>query len=155
MRWTVRRSRPASPAPPAPPAAATSVASVPPTAVPSVHVEQAPLGCRVVLVGSSWGLSALAEHLPSSWSVVQVDEVGDITVADLVVLTRPTAGKIAAVRARQPESGVLALAHPAAEVDTVVDLLQHGATACVRTSEVALVAAHLVACARRYALSAG
>lgn len=140
MRWTVRRSRSASP----PPAAATLV-----------HREPAPLGCSVVVVGSSRGLSRLAEHLPASWSVTVADEVGDITVADLVVLTCPTPGKIAAVKARLPEAGVLALAHPAADVGTVVDLLQHGATACVRSTEVALVAAHLVGCARRYALGAG
>jgi hypothetical protein len=107
------------------------------------------------VVGSSWGLSTLAEHLPVSWTVDLIDEVGDLTVADLVVLTAPTPGKIAAVRARQPEAGILALAHPAADVDTVVELLQHGATACLRSTEVALVAAHLVACSRRFAVGVG
>jgi hypothetical protein len=150
MRWTVRRHGPTSTTPTHPEPGSAAV-----PAVTLLHREPAPLGCRVVVVGSSWGLTSLSQHLPASWSVESVDEVGDLTVADLVVLTAPTAGKIAAIAARQPEAGVLALAHPSAEVDTVVGLLQHGATACVRTADVGLVAAHLIACARRYALGAG
>lgn len=110
----------------------------------------APEACRVVVVGSSGGLRTLPQHLPASWSLAWVDEVGDLTVADLVVLTQPTDGKIGSVRARQPDASVIVLAHPAAGVDAVVGLLAAGATACVRSADPALVAAHLVACARRY-----
>jgi hypothetical protein len=114
-----------------------------------------PEHCRVAVLGSSGGLRILAAHLPVSWAVEFLEEVGDLSVADLVVLTQPTAGKIASVQVRQPEASVLALAHPAARVDTVVDLLAAGATACVRAGDPALVAAHLLACARRYAVPIG
>lgn len=114
-----------------------------------------PVGCRVVVVGPVGMLRSLAAALPPTWAVEHVDEVGDLTVADLVVLAAPTPGKVAAVLARQPDASVLALTHPAASVDAVVELLGSGAAACVRTVEPELVAAHLVACARRYPLGAG
>jgi hypothetical protein len=108
-----------------------------------------PVGCRVVLVGLVGTLRSLPAALPPTWSVDALDEIGDLTVADLVVLTEPTTGKIASVRARQPGAAVVALTHPDARVDQVVELLQAGATACVRSGEPGLVAAHLIACARR------
>jgi hypothetical protein len=112
-------------------------------------------GCRVVVVGPAGMLQSLPDALPPTWTVEQVDEVGDLTWADLVVLTAPTPGKVAAVLVRQPDAAVIALARPDAAVDAVVELLSSGATACVRTAEVELVAAHLVACARRRSVAAG
>ncbi len=163
MRWTPRRTtRTASSG-----TSAVAVIEAPTTGTgtgpgpaPGVEPEEplppdVPVGCRVVLVGSfGWGsagtLRGLTDDLPSSWSVTEVDEIGDITVADLVVLTQPTSGKVASVLARQPDASVVALAHPTARVDLVVELLQAGATACVRSGDPGLVAAHLVACSRRY-----
>src|SRR4051794_36043294 len=95
----------------------------------------APGGCRVAVVGPRGTLVGLPYRLPSSWETEFLDEPGDLTVADLVVLTNPTPGKIAAVQARQPDASVVVLAHPTARVDTVVELLQAGATACVRSAD--------------------
>jgi hypothetical protein len=117
---------------------------------PIAYPADTPFGVAVVVVGAAGALTRLADNLPESWTVDVVDEVGDVTVADLVVLVQPTAGKVASLLARQPEASVIALAHPVARVDTVVELLQAGATACVRSADAQLVAAHLVACARRY-----
>src|SRR3954465_9120658 len=64
---------------------------------PDIAPADVPLGCRVVLVGLAGPLRSLPADLPGSWSVTTVDEIGDLTVADLVVLTQPTAGKIASV----------------------------------------------------------
>lgn len=118
------------------------------------HPADVPVGCRVVVLGPAGSLQALSAALPTSWSLEHVDEVGDLTVADLVVVVSPTPGKVAAILARQPDASVVALTHPAARADAVVELLQSGATACVRSSEPDLVAAHLVACARRYSVGA-
>ena len=105
MRWTPHRTTRRAPAvdvvePPLP----TPVPAPAPDLPPDV-----PVGCRVVLVGLVGVLRALPADLPSSWSVSTVDEIGDITVADLVVLTQPTIGKIASVLARQPDASVVAL----------------------------------------------
>jgi len=109
-----------------------------------------PDGCRVVVVGPVATLRSLAAAVPGSWSVTAVDEVGDLTVADLVVLTQPTVGKVNSTLARQPDASVLALVAPTTRVDLVVELLQAGAAACVRSGDPGLVAAHLLACSRRY-----
>jgi hypothetical protein len=126
----------------------------PEEAVAHPHLDGVPDGCRVAVVGGTGLLRSLTAALPGTWTVSHLAEVGDLTVADLVVLTAPTPGKIASVLVRQPDAAVVALAHPAARVDAVVELLASGATACVRTSEAGLVAAHLIACARRYSVGA-
>jgi hypothetical protein len=118
------------------------------------HLSDVPVGCRVVVLGPARSLGSLATALPPSWTVEHVDEVGDLTVADLVIVAAATPGKVAAVLARQPDASVVALVHPDAGVDAVVELLHSGATACVRSAEADLVAAHLVACARRYPVGA-
>jgi hypothetical protein len=125
-----------------------------PEAVTLRHVVEAPQGCHVAVLGAGGSLRSLPAALSESWQIDYVDEVGDLTVADLVVLVSPTPDKIASVLARQPDASVVALAHPTARVDTVVELLHSGATACVRSGEPDLVAAHLVACARRYSVGA-
>jgi hypothetical protein len=113
-----------------------------------------PPGCFVVVIGPPGQLRRLSRNLPASWNVEFVDEVDELPSADLVVLVRPTPGTVAAVHVRQPEAAVVALAHPSTRAETVVELLQAGATACVRSGEPELVAAHLLACARRHAVPA-
>jgi hypothetical protein len=174
MRWTSRIRHPRSVRPgvglldAAAPAIATPAddadsASVDPAhgstapaheAMTLQHLSDVPVGCRVVVLGPPGALRSLPGALPPSWTVDHADEVGDLTVADLVVVTAPTPGKVAAIQARQPDASIVAIAHPAARVDAVVELLAGGATACVRTTEADLVAAHLIACARRYSVGA-
>ncbi|HSP39101.1 MAG TPA: hypothetical protein VLR26_15265 [Frankiaceae bacterium] len=163
MRWTPRihhhaTSASSTPTPrpdavPTPQPDATEVPK-PAEAVTLLQVTDVPEGCRIAVLGPPGTLRSLDAALPTSWTIDRLEEVADLPAADLIVVTSPTPDAIAAVRARQPDASIVALAQPAAGVDAVVELLQGGATACVRSAETGLVAAHLVACARRYAVGA-
>ncbi|GAA3393387.1 hypothetical protein [Cryptosporangium minutisporangium] len=108
---------------------------------------------RVTVVGAPDSLAALAEELPVHWRLesTTLAEVGD---TDLLVISRATGGRIRAAVRQHPGTPVVGVLDSCAPAEQVVEVLEAGADACVRSGLPALVGSHLRACHRRRVLAA-
>jgi DNA-binding NarL/FixJ family response regulator len=108
---------------------------------------------HVTVVGSASSLTALEAQLPRHWTVrrVAIDQVGD---TDLLVIDGATGGRVLAAVRQHPGTPVVGVVDSYATTDQVVDVLEAGADACVRSGQPALVSSHLRACQRRRAIAA-
>lgn len=112
-------------------------------------------GTAVVLtiVGPPGSLAALAAQLPEHWTVRgTADDDGSDT--DLLVITSATSDRISAAVHRHPHVPVVGIVDTLASVEQVVEVLEAGADACVRSGQPALVSSHLRACHRRRMVAA-
>ncbi|MFI5955034.1 hypothetical protein [Cryptosporangium sp. NPDC051539] len=102
----------------------------------------------VTVVGAPGSLNALAEQLPAHWIVrsAALEDVGD---TDLLVIGRATGHRVAAAVRQHPGTPVVGLLDSYAPAEQVVEVLEAGADACVRSGQPALVGSHLRACHRR------
>jgi len=91
-------------------------------------------------------LTDLAAHLPSDWRIVH----GDADGAHIVIMDEPGPRAVTAACLRHPAAAVIAVLGPYSSHEEVVDALDAGADACVRTHNAAIIAAHAEACRRRF-----
>ncbi|GAA2622320.1 hypothetical protein GCM10010399_61930 [Dactylosporangium fulvum] len=75
----------------------------------------------------------------------------DVPEPDIVVLDAPAAKTVTAACLRHPAAAIVAVLDPYSDHQDVVDVLEAGADACVRSSTSAVIAAHVEACRRRQA----
>ncbi|MFG1921401.1 hypothetical protein [Cryptosporangium sp. NPDC048952] len=107
----------------------------------------------VTVVGASGSLAALAEQLPAHWRAQSAD-LEDIDHTDLLVIGGANGGRIRAAVRQHPGTPVVGVVDTYATADQVVEVLEAGADACVRSGLPTLVSSHLRACYRRRALAA-
>jgi hypothetical protein len=107
----------------------------------------------VTVVGPAGSLAALAEHLPADWAVRPATP-GQPSRTDVLVIAAATGLRIAEAVQRNPGIPVVGIVDALAPAETVVDVLEAGADACVRSGQPALVGSHLRACYRRRTLAA-
>ncbi|GAA0743328.1 response regulator transcription factor [Dactylosporangium roseum] len=130
----------------------------------------------VLLVTGGSRFGDLARHLPRDWRVVRCRQLptgeernlhgsgssgsglhgadaraADVPEPDVVVLDAPGAKAVTAACLRHPAAAIVAVLDPYSDHQDVVDVLEAGADACVRSSTSAVVAAHVEACRRRQA----
>lgn len=103
----------------------------------------------VEVVGSRALARLLEAAVAPGWRVVATAAPSHHPCVDLTVLVRPTPPSLAQVLARQRGVAVVAVLDPAAPIRQIVELLDAGASACVREGPVRLLVAHLEACLRR------
>ena len=106
----------------------------------------------VLLIAAGSRFTDLARHLPRNWRVVRAP-AGDHD-PDIVVLDDPGDHCPKAVTAsclRHPSAAIVVLLSPYSDHQEVVDVLEAGADACVRSTTTAVIAAHVEACRRRQA----
>jgi hypothetical protein len=103
----------------------------------------------VVAVVSSPPLTAvLSPLLPDGWEAREF-RPDSISTAELVVLAGATGSAVAAARIAAPDTGIVALVDPLASTAVIVDVLEAGADACVRSGDATVIASHIAACRRR------
>lgn len=107
----------------------------------------------VTVVGPSRSLTSLAEQLPSHWRVRSA-ELADVDRTDLLVIGGASGSRIRAAVRQHPDTPVVAVVDSHATAEQVVEVLEAGADACVRSGLPALVGSHLRACHRRRMLAA-
>ncbi|WP_432827849.1 hypothetical protein [Dactylosporangium sp. CA-092794] len=106
----------------------------------------------VLLVAAAHRLTDLGRHLPPQWLVIRREALAaDGRDPDIVVLDDPAARTVSAACMRHPTSAIVAVLGPYSDHQRVVDVLEAGADACVRSATAAVIAAHLEACQRRQA----
>lgn len=106
----------------------------------------------VLLVARATRLHDLDRHLPQGWRVTRREELpSGGRDPDIVVLDDPASRVVTAACLRHPTAAVVAVLSPYSDHEAVVDALEAGADACVRSSTAAVIAAHLEACQRRQA----
>ncbi|MEV4138541.1 hypothetical protein AB0J72_41010 [Dactylosporangium sp. NPDC049742] len=106
----------------------------------------------VLLVAGGTRFTDLTRYLPHDWTVLRrtTDEpVG--RDPDIVVLDDPGPKAVTAACLRHPSSAIVVVLSPYSDHQEVVDVLEAGADACVRSNTTAVVAAHVEACRRRQA----
>jgi DNA-binding response OmpR family regulator len=97
-------------------------------------------------------LADLDRHLPSGWGVVhRTDLPAGGRDPDIVVLDDPLPRTVTAACLRHPAAAIVAVLTPYSDHQDVVDVLEAGADACVRSGTTTVVAAHVEACQRRQA----
>ena len=103
----------------------------------------------VEVVGSRVLARLLEAAVAPGWRVVATAAPSHHPCVDLTVLVRPTPPQLTRVLARQRGVAVVAVLDPTAPIGQIVELLDAGASACVREGPVRLLVAHLEACLRR------
>jgi hypothetical protein len=103
----------------------------------------------VVMYGPSGGDESLAAALPTGWTLTRADVASHPTSEVLVVAVATNGAGVAEVRRRHPSDPLLAIVPLMADSSVVVDALDAGAEACIRTSAGSVVASYLVAMERR------
>lgn len=104
----------------------------------------------VTVVGTPGTASALADQLPPHWRVESAD-LADVDHTDLLVIGAATGARIRAAVRQHPGTPVVGVVDPYATAEQVVEVLEAGADACVRSGLPTLVGSHLRACHRRLA----
>jgi hypothetical protein len=92
---------------------------------------------------------ALRLALPIGWALSRSAETVDPLVDVIVVVPASDGQAVARARARHPRDPLLAIVPAMADSSVVVDTLDAGADACVRTAGAAVVASHLLSMQRR------
>ncbi|MDQ1644287.1 MAG: hypothetical protein QOJ50_471 [Cryptosporangiaceae bacterium] len=102
----------------------------------------------VAVVGSLPLAARLPALLPPEWAILDArpDSIGG---AELVVLTSATGSAVTAARTAAPLAGVIGLVDALTPTSVIVDILEAGADACVRSADPLVIAGHLAACYRR------
>lgn len=104
----------------------------------------------VLLIASPGRLTDLDRHLPHSWRVFRREQLpAGGRDPDIVVLDDPGPRAVTEACLRHPTAAIVAVLGPYSDHQAVVDVLEAGADACVRSATVAVIAAHLEACQRR------
>lgn len=104
----------------------------------------------VLLVAADARFADLGRHLPAGWRVVRPDQPTPHE-PDIVVLDDPRPRTVTATCLRHPSASIVVVLSPYSDHQEVVDVLEAGADACVRSATTAVVAAHVEACRRRQA----
>jgi hypothetical protein len=112
-----------------------------------------PAAVVVTVVGPAGGITALADQLPETWEV-RTAEPGEVVETDLLVIAAATGSRIAAAVRLHRGIPVVGIVDAFAPAEQVVEVLDAGADACVRSGQPALVGSHLRACHRRRTLAA-
>ncbi|GAA3298965.1 response regulator transcription factor [Dactylosporangium vinaceum] len=106
----------------------------------------------VLLIAPAHRLSDLDRHLPATWMVTRRAEMpAGCREPDIVLLDDPGPRSVTAACLRHPAASIVAVLSPYSDHQAVVDVLEAGADACVRSSSAPVIAAHLEACRRRQA----
>ena len=104
----------------------------------------------VAVLGPATRVAGLAPHLPAGWSVRTATDLDDVRPDELLLFVGPAVRDIALARRLLPHrTQLVALVDDSAPAETVAGVLTAGADACVRGSQPAILAGHLVACRRR------
>ena len=102
----------------------------------------------VLVDGPVGGDDSLAAALPLGWHLTRADD-GSGTAERLVVVAASRGSEVARVRREHPGDPLLAMVPLMADSSVVVEALEAGADACIRTSGAAVVASYLIAMQRR------
>lgn len=106
----------------------------------------------VLLIAHAARLTDLDRHLPPGWRVIRREELpGGGRDPDIVVLDDPAPRLVTSACLRHPTAAVVAVLGPYSDHQAIIDVLEAGADACVRSGTAAVIAAHLEACQRRQA----
>jgi DNA-binding response OmpR family regulator len=106
----------------------------------------------VLLVADGARFTDLTRYLPQDWTVLRRTTPEPVVRdPDIVVLDDPGPRAVTAACLRHPASAIVAVLSPYSDHQEVVDVLEAGADACVRSNTTAVVAAHVEACRRRQA----
>ncbi|MGI5244014.1 hypothetical protein [Dactylosporangium sp. CA-139066] len=106
----------------------------------------------VLLVAPNGRFGDLERHLPQGWVLTRRHELpAGCREPDIVVLDDPGPRAVTAACLRHPAASIVAVISPYSDHQRVVDVLEAGADACVRSGTAAVIAAHLEACRRRQA----
>ncbi|MCW2506798.1 MAG: hypothetical protein JWO79_5082 [Actinomycetia bacterium] len=102
----------------------------------------------VAVVGSLPLAAQLPALLPPEWAILDArpDSIGG---AELIVLTSATGSAVTAARTAAPLAGVIGLVDALTPTSVIVDILEAGADACVRSADPLVIAGHVAACYRR------
>jgi len=104
----------------------------------------------VAVLGHPGRIAGLAAHLPGGWSLRPAREPDDVRPGELVLFTQATERDVRIARALLPrQARIVALVDEQAPAGLVAALLTAGADVCVRGSQPAILAGHLIACRRR------
>ena len=103
----------------------------------------------VVAYGPIGGDEPLIAALPFGWRLTRHDALGHQPSEVLVVVAAASGADVARVRHSRPGDPLLAIVPLMADSSVVVDALEAGADACIRTSAATVVASYLVAMQRR------
>jgi hypothetical protein len=102
----------------------------------------------VAVVGSPPLAAALSPLLPDGWEAREF-RPDSLASAELVVLADATGSAVKAARTVAPVAGIVAVVDPLASTAVIVDVLEAGADACVRSGDATVIASHITACRRR------
>ncbi|GAA2396390.1 hypothetical protein [Dactylosporangium salmoneum] len=106
----------------------------------------------VLMITPAGRFTELDRHLPAGWFVTRRAEMpAGCREPDIVVLDDPGPRTVTAACLRHPAASIVAVLSPYSDHQAVVDVLEAGADACVRSATPAVIAAHLEACRRRQA----
>lgn len=103
----------------------------------------------VVTYGPVGGDDTLAAALPLGWRLTRDPDAHHRASELLVVVAAARRGEVASVRAAHPNDPLLAMVPLMADSSVVVEVLEAGADACIRTSSGPVVASYLLAMQRR------
>jgi hypothetical protein len=103
----------------------------------------------VLAYGPCGGDDTLAAALPMGWTVGRSDERGRTTTELIVVVAAAGGADVARVKREHPDDPLLAIVPLMADSSVVVDALEAGADACIRTAAASVVASYLIAMQRR------
>jgi hypothetical protein len=104
----------------------------------------------VAVLGRQSRVGALAQHLPSGWTMRAPSSVDDVRPGEIVLLSGARSEDVSRARAVLPRaSRVVVLIDEWAPAELVAAVLTAGADVCVRGGHPAILAGHLVACRRR------
>jgi hypothetical protein len=120
------------------------------TDLPLAAFTRVPPSPVVAVFGHPGRVAGLEAHLPAGWSVRPVQDFDDVLPGELVLITQARVGHVNAARAVLPRRArIVALVEEGAPAELVAGVLTAGADVCVRGSQPAILASHLVACRRR------
>src|SRR4051812_30816746 len=106
----------------------------------------------VLLLATGSRFTALARPLPQDWRIIRPGELAPGgRDPDIVVLDDPGPKAVTANCLRHPAAAIVVVLSPYSDHQEVVDVLEAGADACVRSDTTAVIAAHVEACRRRQA----
>ena len=108
----------------------------------------------VLVEGPVGGDESLAAALPLGWHLARDDPghgtgTASGTAERLVLVAASRGSEVARVRREHPDDPLLAMVPLMADSSVVVEALEAGADACIRTSGAAVVASYLIAMQRR------
>ncbi|MDG6104363.1 response regulator transcription factor [Dactylosporangium aurantiacum] len=106
----------------------------------------------VLVIAADTRFADLTRYLPQDWTVLRRTTPEPVVRdPDIVVLDDPGPRAVTAACLRHPTSAIVVVLSPYSDHQEVVDVLEAGADACVRSNTTAVVAAHVEACRRRQA----